>query len=186
MALIGYGRVSTRDQNPDYQKNALLEAGCSRVFIDHGNSSRDRDRPEWLACLDYLRPADTLVVHRLDRVSGEWHLFRILVDLAEQGIFLKSLTEPVDTSMTAPMSQAFSAFCAVMAQLRVDTIRENTRAGLANARAQGRVGGRPSVITKDREQLAKRMHAEGSNYTAIGKALGVSRTTATKMVQAAG
>lgn len=184
MALIGYGRVSTKDQDPDYQLNALLEAGCSRVFIDHGASSRKRDRKEWLACLDYIRPGDTLVVHRLDRISGEWHLFRILADLAERGIHLKSLTEPVDTSATAPMAQAFSAFCAVMAQLRVDTIRENTLAGLANARAQGRVGGRPSVISKDRVQLAQRMYAEGATYTAIGSALGVSRTTATKMVQA--
>lgn len=183
-AVIGYARVSTKDQAPDYQEKALREAGAVRIYTDRGESSRLRDRPQWAACLDYLRAGDTLLVHRLDRLGGDWHLFRLIEDLAERGINLRSLTEPVDTSIDTPMGRAFYGVVAVFAQLRIDTIRENTHAGLANARAHGRVGGRPSVITAERVQLARTMHAQGRTYTAIGKALGVSRTTATKMIHA--
>ncbi|MFB0840344.1 recombinase family protein [Arthrobacter sp. E44] len=117
MSTIGYARVSTRDQNPDYQKHELREAGAERVFVDHGDSSRVRDRPQWVACLDYMRAGDTLLVHRLDRVSGEWHLFQIISDLGERGIHIRSLTEPaIDT--TTPMGRAFYGIVAVFAQLR--------------------------------------------------------------------
>nr|WP_081736645.1 recombinase family protein [Arthrobacter sp. MA-N2] len=99
MNVIGYARVSTRDQDPQYQEHALTAAGASRVFTDHGDSSRIRDRPRWVACLDYMRDGDTLLVHRLDRVSGEWHLFQLISELAERGINIRSLTEPeVDTT----------------------------------------------------------------------------------------
>lgn len=180
--LIGYARVSTKDQNPQYQEHELRKAGAGRVFVDHGDSSRVRDRPQWLACLDYMRDGDTLLVHRLDRLSGEWHLFQMITQLEERGINIRSLTEPV-VDTTSPMGKAFFGIVAVFAQLRIDTIRENTKAGLAHARSQGRVGGRPTVMTAARQQLAKQLHAEGKTYTAIGEALGVSRTTAAKLVQ---
>ena len=67
---VGYARVSKREQNPDAQAAELRAAGCERVFIDHGESSRVADRPQWLACLDYLRPGDTLKVRRLDRLAA--------------------------------------------------------------------------------------------------------------------
>jgi DNA invertase Pin-like site-specific DNA recombinase len=143
MSTIGYARVSTREQNPDYQEHELRTAGAERVFVDHGDSSRIRNRPQWLAALDYMRAGDTLLVHRLDRVSGEWHLFQLIADLGERGINLRSLTEP-DVDTTTLMGKAFYGIVAVFAQLRIDTIRENTMAGLAHARAQGRVGGRPT------------------------------------------
>ena len=174
MSIVGYARVSTRDQDPQYQEHALVEAGAARVFTDHGDSSRIRDRPQWVACLDYMREGDTLLVHRLDRVSGEWHLFQIIGDLAERGINIRSLTEPeVDT--TTPMGKAFYGIVAVFAQLRIDTIRENTMAGLAHARSEGRVGGRPTVMTPERMQAAILLQQQGKNKTQIGKALGVSR-----------
>ena len=66
---VGYARVSKREQHPEAQKAELLAAGCERVFVDHGESSRVTDRPQWLACLDYLRPGDTLKVRRLDRLA---------------------------------------------------------------------------------------------------------------------
>lgn len=141
-----------------------------------------RDRPQWLACLDYMRSGDTLLVHRMDRLSGEWHLFQMITDLEERGIDIRSLTEPV-VDTTTPMGKAFFGIVAVFAQLRIDTIRENTKAGLEHARANGRVGGRPSVMTAARRKLARQLHAEGQTYTSIGTALGVSRTTAAKMVQ---
>lgn len=92
--IIGYARVSTRDQDTQYQEHAHTSAGASRVFTDHGDSSRIRDRPQWVACLDYMRAGDTLLIHRLDRVSGEWHLFQLISELADRGINIRSLTEP--------------------------------------------------------------------------------------------
>ena len=147
MSLVGYARVSTREQNPQAQEAELLEAGAIRVYVDHGESSRIKDRPQWLACLDYLRPGDTLVVRRLDRIAGsEKMAIETINDLAQRNINIKSLTEP-DIDTTTPMGRALFGIVAVFAQLRVDTIRQNTMRGLAHARAQGRLGGRPTVMT---------------------------------------
>nr|NLI49412.1 recombinase family protein [Propionibacterium sp.] len=141
--VVGYARVSRHDQNPAAQEAELRAAGAVRVFVDHGESSRVKDRPQWLACLDYLRPGDTLVVRRLDRIAGsEKMAIETINELHERGVNIKSLTEP-DIDTTTPMGKALFGIVAVFAQLRVDTIRENTMRGLAHARAQGRVGGRP-------------------------------------------
>jgi DNA invertase Pin-like site-specific DNA recombinase len=100
---VGHARVSKRDQNPQAQAAELCAAGCERVFVDHGESSRARDRPEWLACLSYLRPGDTLKVRRLDRLPGsERILVETLQDLESRQVNIVSLTEPlIDT--TTPM-----------------------------------------------------------------------------------
>ncbi|MFT4187349.1 MAG: recombinase family protein [Aeromicrobium sp.] len=179
MTLIGYGRVSTRDQNPDAQEAELREAGCSRVFVDHGESSRTKDRPEWSACLDYLRDGDTLVIRALDRIAGdEVMAIETMRELAQRGVRLRSLTEPfLDIDQSTPMGQAIVGILAVLAQLRVQTIRENTRRGLAHARAQGRVGGRPSVMTSEKIQAARAMRQEGQSYAQIGRTLSVGANT---------
>ena len=70
MTVVGYARVSKREQNPNAQKAELHAAGAERVFVDHGDSSRVKDRPQWLACMDYLRAGDVLLVRRLDRLGG--------------------------------------------------------------------------------------------------------------------
>lgn len=180
MATIGYARVSTKDQNPEYEEYALRAAGAERIFVEKA-SSRNRRRPEWLACLDYLRPGDELLVHRLDRLSGSWHLFQLLTELGERRISVRSLTEPFAIDAAAPMGKAVNGLIAVFAQLRIDTIRENTRAGLDYARSQGRIGGRPTVMTPERRAAAQAMRAAGASYAAIGQALGISRATATKL-----
>ena len=158
MTIVGYARVSTREQNPAAQEAELRAAGAERVFVDHGESSRAADRPQWLACRDYLRGGDTLVFRALDRLAGsEVMAIEIVHDLIGQGVSIRSLTEPalsIDTS--SPMGQAIVGIMAVFARLRVDTIRENTRRGLAYARAQGRVGGRPTVMGPERTGAALR------------------------------
>ena len=94
----------------------------------------------------HSRQGDTLAVWRLDRLAGTQTLaIETITELHERGVQIKSLTEPdIDTT---PMGRALFGIVAVFAQLRVDTIRENTRAGLARARSEGRVGGRPTVMT---------------------------------------
>ena len=179
MTVVGYARVSTREQTPAAQEAELRAAGAERVFVDHGESSRAADRPQWLACRDYLRPGDTLVFRALDRLAGsEVMAIEIVHDLIGQGVSIKSLTEPalsIDTS--SPMGQAIVGIMAVFAQLRVDTIRDNTRRGLAYARAQGRVGGRPTVMGSERIDAALRMKAQGQSNAHIATVLGVSTSS---------
>ena len=175
--VVGYARVSRRDQNPEAQEAELRAAGASRVFVDHGESSRVMDRPQWLACLDYLRDGDTLLVRRLDRLGGsERIIIETLHDLEERGVNIKSLTEPmIDT--TTPVGRALFGIVAVFAQLRVDTIRENTRRGLAHARAEGRVGGRPSVMTPEKVAQARKMREAGDSLEQIGRVLSVGKSS---------
>ncbi|MBB4666610.1 DNA invertase Pin-like site-specific DNA recombinase [Microbacterium marinum] len=175
--VVGYARVSKREQNPAAQEAELRAAGAGRVFVDHGESSRIADRPQWLACLDYLREGDTLVVRRLDRLGGtERIIIETLHDLDRRGVNIKSLTEPmIDT--TTPMGRALFGMVAVFAQLRVDTIRENTMRGLAHAKSQGRVGGRPSKMTPEKIAQAKRMRAENASLDHIAGVLSVGKST---------
>lgn len=169
MSVIGYARVSTRDQNPSAQEAELKAAGAVRVFVDHGESSRVAERPQWVACLDYLRAGDTLLVRSLDRLAGTTTLaLQTITDLGERGINIKSLTEP-DIDTTTPMGRALFGIVAVFAQLRVDTSRENTRRGLAAARTQGRVGGRPTVMTPQRIPA-------GCSYASRGQEPGCDRS----------
>lgn len=177
--IVGYARVSTRDQNPAAQEAELRAAGAGRVFIDHGESSRVSDRPQWIACLDYLRSGDTLVVRALDRVAGsEVMAIELIRDLARRGIRLRSLTEPfLDVDTSTPMGEAIVGIMAVLAQLRVSTIRDNTRRGLEHARSQGRVGGRPSVMTDERTAAAVQMRDNGDSIAKIARTLGVGASS---------
>ena len=180
MTVIGYARVSTRDQEPGSQQSDLARAGAVRVFVDHGESSRVRDRPQWVACLDYLRDGDTLVVRALDRLAGTTTMaIETITELHERGVNIKSLTEP-DIDTTTAMGRALFGIVAVFAQLRVDTIRENTRRGLEHARAQGRLGGRPTVMTPERVTAAVQMRDAGSSVSAIARALGVGASSVTR------
>ncbi len=145
-----------------------------------------RDRPQWLACLDYLRPGDTLLVRRLDRIAGsEKMAIETINELAERGVNIKSLTEP-DLDTTTPMGRALFGIVTVFAQLRIDTIRDNTRRGLAHARAQGRVGGRPSVMTPERTAAAVRMRDEGQSIAHIARVLGVGASSVARALAKAG
>ena len=182
--VVGYARVSTRSQSVDSQVEKLEAAGADRIFVDVGESSRVKDRPQWKACLEYLRQGDTLMVYRLDRLAGsEKMAIETINELGERGVNLKSLTEPeIDT--TTPMGRALFGIVAVFAQLRVDTIRENTMRGLAYARSQGRVGGRPRVITPQKLEAIKAMRANGDSWRVIGAGLNVSPSTAFKAYNA--
>lgn len=182
MNVVGYARVSTREQNPEAQEAELRAAGAGRVFVDRGESSRVSDRPQWVACLDYLREGDTLVIRALDRIAGsELMAIELIRDLGRRGIRLRSLTEPfLDVDTSTPMGEAIVGIMAVLAQLRVSTIRENTRRGLAHARAQGRVGGRPSVMTPERVAAAVQMRAARQSIAQIARTLGVGASSVSR------
>ena len=163
MSLVGYARVSTREQNPQAPRSRTTRS-WSHTSLRRPWRIQPHQRQTPLASrLDYLRPGDTLVVRRLDRIAGsEKMAIETINDLAQRNINIKSLTEP-DIDTTTPMGRALFGIVAVFAQLRVDTIRQNTMRGLAHARAQGRLGGRPTVMTPERVAAANQMRAEGKH-----------------------
>jgi len=174
--LIGYARVSTQDQNPRLQTDALEAAGCERVFIEKASGAQ-RDRPQLKAALDYLRKGDVLVVWKLDRLARSLkQLIETVEDLEKRGIGFKSLTENIDTT-TAGGKLVFHIFGA-LAEFERSIIRERTRAGLEAARARGRKGGRPPAMTERDLQMAKTLLANPEiTVEEVARKLGVAPST---------
>jgi len=174
--LIGYARVSTEDQSAELQIDALSAAGCERVFTDKASGSL-ASRPQLDRMLDHLREGDVVVVWRLDRLGRSLkNLIALVEDLAERGVGFRSLSESIDT--TTANGRLFFSVMGALAEFERDLIRERTMAGLAAARARGRVGGRPPKMTPDKVKVAREMYAS-REYTveAIAKTVGVSRKT---------
>ncbi len=173
--LLGYAWVSTAEQNADLQTDELTSAGCYEVFVDHASGVLDR-RPELDKILELLRPGDTLVVWRLDRLGRSLrHLIDTLTALDERGVGFRSLRESIDTT-TAGGRLVFHLVGA-LTQFEREIIRDRTMAGLAAARARGRNGGRPSKLTADQVRAARRLYDEREHTVEqIGGMFGVSRT----------
>jgi len=173
---LGYARVSTQEQNADLQHDALKAAGCIKVLTDKASGSLDR-RPQLDRLLDQVRPGDTLVVWRLDRLGRSLrHLISLIEELQDKGVGFRSLNEGMDTT-TAGGKLIFSIFGA-LAEFERSLIRERTKAGLEAARARGRVGGRPSVMTPEKVKVARQLYdAQELTVEEIARTLGVSRKT---------
>ena len=174
--LIGYARVSTDDQRLDLQLDALAQVGCHRTVEDRASGARV-DRPGLAGALSHLRRGDTLVVWRLDRLGRTTHQ---LVDLLErferEGIRLRSLQDGIDPSSV--MGKAMLQIGAVFAEMERNLLRERTKAGLAPARARGRLGGRKPSLLADSLDTARRLMADPLlTMGEIASRLGVSRTT---------
>lgn len=174
--IIGYARVSTQDQNPALQTDALAAAGCEQVFHEKATGV-NRDRPELLACLRTLRAGDTLVVWKLDRLARSLKdLVEIIDDLQKRNVGFRSLTESIDTTSTGGRL-VFHIFGA-LAEFEHSLIRERTIAGLAAARARGRHGGRkPSMTKTDVRKAAAMLSDPAITKTEVAKHFGVSRVT---------
>ena len=174
MALIGYARVSTAEQNLDLQQDALQKAGCERLFTDTASGAKT-DRPGLAEALAYLRERDVLVVWRLDRLGRSLaHLIETIGALEARGVGFRSLTENIDT--TTPGGRLIFHVFGALGQFERDLIRERTRAGLSAAAARGRKGGRKPVITADKLQRAREHLANGLNVREAAARLKVSKT----------
>jgi DNA invertase Pin-like site-specific DNA recombinase len=175
--LIGYARVSTTDQNPDLQIDALLKSGVDRrhIFEDRMSGMR-ADRPKLNEVLEYLTEGDVLVVWKLDRLARSLpHLIEIVAGLDRRGIGFRSLTENIDTT-TAGGRLTFHIFGA-LAQFERDIIRERTVAGLEAAAARGRKGGRPKAMGAGKIEAARRLLADGMPIKDVAATLEVGIST---------
>jgi DNA invertase Pin-like site-specific DNA recombinase len=180
---IGYIRVSKQEQHEALQIDALKEAGCEKWFLDKMTGSK-AERKGLDEALAYLRPGDTLVVWKLDRAGRSLpHLIELLKGLKERNIEFVSITEQIDT--TTPSGKLIFHLMGALAEFERDLIRERTNAGLAAAKARGRVGGRPRKLkTNGKVALAKRMFDEQSHSVPeICAALGISRATLYRYVK---
>lgn len=175
MSLLGYARVSTAEQNTQAQVDALNAAGVERVFTDTASGLR-ADRPALADLLAAAEEGDTVVVARLDRLGRSLpELLRLVEDLAGRGVALRSLGEQIDTS-TAAGRLVLHVFGA-LAEFERAVMRERTVAGLAAARARGRVGGRRPVLRGSRLAHARQLRADGTPVWEIAQLLGVGRST---------
>lgn len=173
---IGYARVSTGGQNLERQIDALQAAGCRRIFADK-KSGRDAARPELGACHEFLTAGDTLVVPSLDRYGRSLQdLITMVGELRRREIGFTSLHEALDT--TTPGGRLVFHVFAALAEFIRELIIQGTREGLDAARARGRVGGRPSVVTPEILSAARDLLPDPNrSVTSIAKLLGVSAGT---------
>ena len=154
--LIGYARVSTLDQSPELQQDALQAAGCEKIFTDKITGTA-KTRPELDKLKEQLREGDTLVVWRLDRLGRSLKdLIEWVAYLETKGVEFKSLQESIDTT-TSTGKLVFHMFAA-LAEFERNLIRERTQAGLAAARARGRKGGRTKALSPKQRRRAVELY----------------------------
>lgn len=157
---IGYARVSTIDQQTNLQTDALQKAGCERIYMDHASGAK-ASRHELGRMLEALRPGDTVIVWRLDRLGRNLeHLIQLVNQFTESNIGFRSLTERLDG--TTAQGRMFLNLAGTFAQYEREGIVERTKAGLRAAKARGHIGGRPKALSDEQIIEIRKLHALGS------------------------
>ena len=183
MTSIGYARVSTQDQDPALQLDALRAAGCAKTFEDRASGART-DRPGLRQALDYARDGDVLVVWKLDRLGRSLpHLLETVAGLERRGVGFRSLTEAIDT--TTPGGRLVFHLFGALGEFERDLIRERTRAGLEAAAARGRKGGRKAVVTAEKLARARTIIAKGLTVREAAMRVKVGKTALYEALRAA-
>lgn len=183
-AIVGYARVSTTRQNLDRQLDTLDRLGATKVFADKV-TGRTMDRPEWAKCREYLRPGDTLVVDALDRLGRtSLEVIQTVDELTAEGVVILDGTgRRLDTK--DPMGRALVSIMATLAQMEVDLKAERAAAAREAAAARGKHTGRPRKLDNADAVRARELRAQGMTAAEVGKALGVSRATVYRYLEAA-
>ena len=175
--LVGYARVSTLDQNPSLQIDALREAGCGKIYVEKASGAR-QNRSQLKAAFAYLRDGDTLVVWKLSRLARSLkRVIQTVQDMQAGNLAFKVLTQKIDTS--TPEGRLFFHMTAAFDQFQRELIVENTKAGLAAARNSGRKGGRPRSLDDEKVRLAEALLRDRENYPFVNdviKELKIGRT----------
>jgi DNA invertase Pin-like site-specific DNA recombinase len=178
---IGYGRVSTTDQNPDSQKDALAKAGAEKIFIDTFTGTK-ANRPELDKVRALLRTGDSLVITRLDRLGRSLKdLLSIVTELDSMGVNLEVLEQKIDT--TSAEGRLFFHMVAAFAEFERELMRSRTLDGLEAARARGRVGGRKGKLSQSQIAMIRKMHKEGDYIKHIAEIFEVSRPTIYRILE---
>ena len=176
IARIGYARVSTADQNLDAQLAALHAAGCMMVRTETGDGATLGGRPELQTILDFIHPAETLVVTRVDRLARSLRDLQVIVAmLKDKGAHLAATEQPVDTSTAA--GKAFFDMLGVFAEFETNLRRERQAEGITAAKQRGVYRGRPPRI--DMDAVKQRLN-QGRSPKHIAREMGISRGTVYK------
>jgi DNA invertase Pin-like site-specific DNA recombinase len=180
--MIGYARVSTREQETDLQLDALSRLGCDVVYQEKASGASQRGRPELARCLASLGRGDVLVVYKIDRIARSlFDLLDILRRLEKVGATIKSVTEPLDT--TNSMGVFVVQILGAVAQLERSMIRERSMAGQLAARMRGRLPGRERVLDSETEsKLVRQYLAGGVTYRELAELYRVSCSVAKRAV----
>ena len=180
--LVGYACVSTQDQNLELQLAALKKVGCKKFYQDQISGTKN-NRPGLQLALEVLRKGDTFVVWKLDRLGRSVKgLVDLINQLHQKEIHFKSITDNVDTS--TPSGRFFFHIMASLAQMERELVAERTRAGLAAAKAQGRVGGRKRKMTKSKIESAKKLLSSGMLPKDVARNLSISIPTLYRWIPA--
>lgn len=180
--LIGYARVSTNDQDTAIQSTALKAAGCSVVRVEKASGKSRQGRDELASILEFVRPGDTLVVHKLDRLGRNTRdVLNLVHDLDERGACLRVLEPAIDTC--GPMGRMVLTVLGMVAEMELGFIKERQRAGIDAAKAKGIYKGRPATF--DRTRIVA-LRKEGMGATEIANAVGCKRGNVYKTLKAAG
>ena len=173
MAIYGYARVSTTDQDLSIQEAALKAAGCEVVRSEKVSGTSREGRSELGTLMEFLRNGDTLIVTRIDRLARSIRDLQNLVhDLKERGVTIKATEQPIDTGTAA--GKAFLDMLGVFAEFETNLRKERQMEGIAKAKAEGRYKGRKPAI--DAEEV-KALKDKGFGASAIAKELGIGRAS---------
>jgi DNA invertase Pin-like site-specific DNA recombinase len=172
----GYARISTIDQNPALQLDALKKAGCEKIFKDEGITGSTPNRPGLKRCLKSLEEGDRLTVWKLDRLARSLRdLVSMIEEFSQRGIQFRSLTEEINT--TTPGGKLVFHIFAALAEFERGLIIERTREGMKAAKARGIRAGRKPKLTRQQIEHAKRLIDEGQYRWQVADLLAVSRQT---------
>lgn len=181
MALVGYARVSTGQQDHSAQLEKLKAAGAEKIFAEK-RSGLDGQRPELARCLEYVREGDTLIVTKLDRLARSTaDLYRIVSGLEDKGVAFKVLDDSaVDTASRT--GKLVMGILALIAEFETEIRRERQMEGIAKARAEGRSGGRPTLVTDSIRGQIRALRAKGASIRSIAADVGLSKATVQKVL----
>lgn len=180
--LLGYARISKGDEQTNtLQTKALKASGCRRLYEEAASGGR-WDRPELQRMLDQLREGDTVVVWKLDRLSRSLKdVLHIMERIAEAGAGFRSITEHIDT--TTPAGRMMMQMVGSFAEFERAMIRERTSAGLAAARAEGRVGGRRKKLNDSkRREIAESVITGRKTAADMARLYNISQPTVSRIV----
>lgn len=182
--IIGYARVSTKDQSLNSQIDAIKKYAAAHeeeveIFTEKQSGAK-KDRSELEQAMRTVRPGDTFVIYKLDRLARSTkQLYELTDKLQERGVNFVSLQDNIDTTTSA--GRAMFGMLAVFAEFERNMIQERTQAGLQAARKRGKVGGRPALDGKTKKHI-KTLYASGESATDIAKEYAIGRSTVYKVL----